>query len=665
MNAETVNPSAPVAAFLYRASAYQLDPQPGRDDPGTWYVTCPVHRDRRVRLDQDVTGDGWLHPCGRGCLPGETLDRLRHPDWPPADPAAVRVRGYVHPSRRAELRQRARQASEALHAPDGPGRGWGVLDLPARLGRLRKLLDAHYPGKRSDRYQCPSCGAPGDGHGLHVGIGRDGSSIFITCYACKQTGEIMAELGLSGEDLGWSKPLPAKGSSNSADPMPGEPWSELGYARRLVHVYGDRLRYVPAWRRWLIWDGTRWAPDVDGQAQRWMKVTARQITTTAMAIADKDARISAVRLARQGERRSAVSGALELASTEEMVAVTPERLDVDPFLLNCTNGTLDLRTMELRPHDPVDLLTKTTGAAYDPDAAGPEFGKFLGRVQPDEAMRAFLGRLLGHALAGRQTKHILPILHGAGANGKGTLVTVVLATLGDYAAPADPELLTARTFEAHPTGVADLFGLRLAVLHETDSGRRLAEGTVKRLTGGDRVKARRMREDFWWFDPSHTFLMLTNHRPIVTGTDEGIWRRLRLVPFDVVVPPAERDEELGARLDLERGAVLAWLVDGYRQWQTQGLAEPGRVVEATAEYRAESDALGRFLDERCLLASGFRTQSAQLYHAWAEWCRGQGEEEGTDKAFTAALKNRGFDTTKADHGRAFWSGIGLAADDES
>jgi len=162
----------------------------------------------------------------------------------------------------------------------------------------------------------------------------------------------------------------------------------------------------------------------------------------------------------------------------------------------------------------------------------------------------------------------------------------VLPALGDYADAAAAELLTARTFDAHPTGVADLCGLRLAVLHESDAGRRLAEGTVKRLTGADRLKARRMREDFWSFDPSHTFVMLTNHRPVLTGTDEGIWRRLRLVPWDIVIPPEERDEELPDRLALERDAVLAWLVAGYRDWRQRGLADPGKVTDATAASRA-------------------------------------------------------------------------------
>lgn len=448
----------------------------------------------------------------------------------------------------------------------------------------------------------------------------------------------------------------------TSDPMPDEPWSEYGYARRLVHLYGDRLRYVPAWRRWLVWDGTRWAHDTTGQSARWMKSVARLLMADATAVTDKDKRAAMVRLARRGESSAGVSGALTLASTEPGIAVSPDDLDADPFLLNCMNGTLDLRTMELRDHDPRDLLTKVTGAAYNPEAQGAEWSKFLHRVQPDEAMRAFLARLFGHSLEGRIVEHVLPISWGEGANGKGTFTGALLAALGDYGDAADPELLTARTFDAHPTGVADLFGLRLAILHEGDAGRRLAEGTVKRLTGGDRVKARRMREDFWHFDPSHTFAMLTNHKPLVQGTDEGIWRRIRLVPWDIVVPEGERDEHLGDRLALEIDAVLVWLVTGYQQWREHGLDEPEQVTYATAEFRAESDALARFLAERCLIAAGYRTRSSELYAQWQRWCVAEGEEAGTNKAFTTAMQSKGYDTERTNVGMV-WRGVGLAADE--
>jgi putative DNA primase/helicase len=239
-----------------------------------------------------------------------------------------------------------------------------------------------------------------------------------------------------------------------------------------------------------------------------------------------------------------------------------------------------------------------------------------------------------------------------------------MAALGDYADAADPELLTARDFAAHPTGVADLFGLRLAVLHESDHGRRLAEGTVKRLTGGDRIKARRMREDFWHFTPSHTFAMLTNHKPVISGTDEGVWRRVRLIPWDVVVPEAERDEQLGDRLALELDHVLAWLVGGYQRWRASGLDEPQQVTAATDAYRAESDALARFIDQRCLTGPHHRVQSSELFAAWSKWCADEGEDAGTQTAFSTALLNRGFDKRATNVGKV-WTGLGLAASDDS
>ena len=457
---------------------------------------------------------------------------------------------------------------------------------------------------------------------------------------------------------------PPQAASNRNDPLPFEPKTELGYARRLIYVYGSRLRYVPAWNQWRIWDGKRWAPDMTGQAQRWMKVIARRIMTDAMAIEDEKDRKAAVSLARRGESRAGVNGALGLAGTEERIVVSTSDLDADPFLLNCANGTLDLRTMELRGHDPTDLITKVTGAAYDPGAEGRAFTGFLERVQPDPEMRAYLARLIGHALEGTVREHILPILHGEGANGKGTFTAAVIAAIGEYADAADPELITARAFDAHPTGVADLFGLRLAVLHESDAGRKLAEGTVKRLTGGDRLKARRMREDFWHFDPSHTFLMLTNHKPMVAGQDEGILRRLRLVPWDVVIPPDERDDRLADRLRLEADYVLTWLIRGYQAWREGGLAEPGQVVKATAAYRADSDDLGRFIEQRCITGPNFTARSSELFAAWVKWCNAEGAEAGSNKSLTEQLHNRGFDTRHSRVGN-IWHGIGLATEDDS
>lgn len=324
---------------------------------------------------------------------------------------------------------------------------------------------------------------------------------------------------------------------------------------------------------------------------------------------------------------------------------------------------LDLRTGQLRPHDPALHITKVTAAAYHPDAAAPCFERFLERIQPDPAMRAFLARLLGHTLPGVVVEHVLAILHGVGANGKSTLAEVVSDALGDYATAADPDLLI-DTGDTHPTGVADLFGTRFVTTTATDSGRRLAEATVKRLTGGDRIKARRMREDFWEFVPSHSIVMLTNHRPIVRGDDEAIWRRMRVVPFDVIVPKAEQDGHLKDKLREEIDGILTWLVAGCLAWQHSGLEEPERVQEATASYRHDSDTLGAFLEKRCLTYTHSHVKSSELFAAWQGWCRTQGVgDTGTQKAFSLAMESRGFTKAKS-NGVIRFHGVDLAATDE-
>lgn len=438
-----------------------------------------------------------------------------------------------------------------------------------------------------------------------------------------------------------------------------EPWTDLGHARRLAAVHGHRLRFIPAWRKWFTWDGRRWQLDRTGEAARCAKHIAGQLMEQAKNITDEKKRDKMIQAAKKAQSAYGIRAMLELAGTEPQIAVTPDDLDAHPHLLNTTTGVLDLTTGQVTAHDPALHLTKITGAGYNPDATAPTFTQFLERVQPHQEMREFLARLLGHTLTGQVLEHLMAILYGTGANGKTTLVEIVRKVLGDYAATTDPGLLIDRG-EAHPTGIADLFGLRLAITYETDAGRRLAEGTIKRLTGGDRVKARRMREDFWEFDPTHSITMVTNHRPIVTGDDEGIWRRLRLIPFNVVIPDGEQDGKLPERLELEADGVLAWLVAGYRQYLERGLAEPDSVRQATSQYRRDSDALGRFLNEHCVLNETIRVRSSALFSAWCQWCAAENLEAGTQTEFSTRLTDRGYDKTKTG-GRMVWQGIGLPA----
>ncbi len=312
-------------------------------------------------------------------------------------------------------------------------------------------------------------------------------------------------------------------------------------------------------------------------------------------------------------------------------------------------------------HEWITLCTEL--AAYEPDALGPTWRTFLERVLPDEPVRAFARRYVGHALAGRVLEHVLAILTGCGRNGKSVFVGAVAAALGDYAGTAENDLFLHRE-GAHPTGEFDLRGLRWVVVNESDAGRRLAEATVKRLSGGDEIKARRMRQDFVSFIPSHTAALVTNHLPRVSGDDPALWARLRVVPFDVTIPRDEQDPHLGEKLAAEAAAVLAWAVTGWADYSRDGLAEPAAVMAATDAYHAASDAITRFLDQCCLIGPHYYATVTELWDRWTTWATDDGAEPVSKRAFGEALDKRGYPVHRGTGGRRVRRGLGLQANDE-
>lgn len=415
--------------------------------------------------------------------------------------------------------------------------------------------------------------------------------------------------------------------------------SHLRMAERLAAAYGDRLRYAHG-LGWLEWDGMRWRKERDGASLRAAVAVVKEAVWQNDAAPDGDLEKDVRRV----ETASGLRGILDIARVLPPLAIAAEELDADPFLLNVRNGTLDLRSGMLRPHNPADHLTKLAGSAYHVDTSGPSFEKFLTEVLPDAEVRDFVQRLAGYALVGSVTEHVLPIFTGVGCNGKSTLVELLLYAFGDYAIAADPELLVEQRFSAHPTGQADLLGVRLAVTQETDEGRRLAAATVKRLTGGDKIRARRMRQDFFEFQPSHTAIMVTNHRPRVSGDDPALWRRIRVVPFDVVV--ADPDPGLPERLRAEADAVLGWAVDGWAAYRRVGLTAPPAVTERTAAYQVSSDVIGRFLEERTTAGQYAHVRARELFGAWSSWCHACGESPGSEVSFAEALARRGVEKVK-------------------
>jgi len=364
-----------------------------------------------------------------------------------------------------------------------------------------------------------------------------------------------------------------------------------------------------------------------------------------------------------------VRGILEIAAALEPFAVTAGGLDADPFLLNVANGTLNLQTLQLRPHNPADRITKVCAAAYAPANRSGEWETFLARVLPDPDVRGYLQRFVGVGLLGAVREQEFTIALGPGANGKGVFYGAVLHALGDYAHTAESDLFmtTKANANAASPAVMALRGRRFVVCSETERDHRLAAALMKNLTGGDPITARGLHRDPVTFNPAHSVLMVTNWLPKVAGNDPAVWRRMRVIPFDVTIPESERDPALGERLRLAADAVLSWAVAGWEDYQRRGMDAPEAVQTATADYRRRSDSIARFIDDRLLVNPHMWVAVAELWQAWESWAADDGAEPITKRDFSEELDKRGWpDKVKRVAGRntKVRQGIGLAEPEE-
>jgi putative DNA primase/helicase len=373
--------------------------------------------------------------------------------------------------------------------------------------------------------------------------------------------------------------------------------SDTGNAERLINKFGERLRYVPDWGEYIVHVGTHWKRDIrDIQVSRLIKASIKEIEAEGEYgdISDKKA---LKKWRQKSESCGSRMAVLKLAASEEGVAVEVDDLDANRWVLNAANGTLDLNTGTFSPHDPKDLITKVLKVAYNKNAKAPRWKKFLAEVLPDPVVRSFVQRYLGYCLTGIVTERVFVIFLGHGSNGKTVLVNAIQAVLGSYATVAASTLLTSRDKDQHPTEIAALQGVRLAITSETKKGASFDEEKVKRLTGGDILTCRRMGENFWEFAPTHKLLLLLNHKPRVRDATLSFWDRVAIVPFDVRFVGKKVNRQLTEVLKEEREGILTWLVEGCRQWREQGLEPPAVVMAATKEYKDEEDIAGRFLDE--------------------------------------------------------------------
>lgn len=439
--------------------------------------------------------------------------------------------------------------------------------------------------------------------------------------------------------------------------------TDQGNGERLVARHGKDLRYCYTWKTWLVWDGRRWKCDDTGEVERRAKETARSIYIEAGQTEDDNERKELVKWARSSESQHRRKAMIESAQSELGMPVKPDELDGDPWLLNVLNGTLDLRTGELRPHTQTDLITKLAPVQYDPDAKLDLWDSFLQTATGgNKDLAAFIQRAVGYTLTGDTREETLFFAHGPTNTGKSTFTEAIKGTLGDYAMTADFETFLKRRDIGNPRpDIARLAGARLVASLEVDEGKRLAEGLVKLLTGGDTVTTRFLFSREFEFVPAFKLWLAANHAPGIKPHDEAMWRRIKKVPFEHVVPEKTRDPKVKAQLrepSIAGAAILAWAVRGCMEWQGDGLGTCEAVEGATRDLRDRMDPLKDFLAECCILDGYIWTSAADLRQEYEEWAKENGVKPVYGKKWGESLRSHGCESRSVSEGRG-WQGVGI------
>ena len=431
-------------------------------------------------------------------------------------------------------------------------------------------------------------------------------------------------------------------------------------ARRLIERHGPDLRYCPETNTWHEWMGGRWQTSVGGVERRAIE-TARSLYEEAAKITEDSVRQRFLQHVRYSLSRKGLSNAIWVAQHQPEIVVLIDQLDSDPMALNVRNGTLDLKTGELRPHRREDLITRMAPVEYQADAKAPIFNKFLKRILPNILVRVFVRRAFGYAITGHVSEKIVAILYGSGDNGKTTLLEIIRHVLGDYAGQILINALMANRGEvsaAARSDLADLRGKRFVTSSESEAGQQLAEGQLKYLTGMGRIKAKRMQKDHFEFDPTHQLFIDANQKPVIRGTDNAIWNRICPIHFPVSIPKHEQDKQLLDRLKAEAPGIMRWLVRGCLSWQQKGLSPPKEIRAALDDYRLEMDLIARFLS-CCIQNSRSKVRVYDLHEYFLAWCADTGEETMSKKSFGKGLRAKGFETFRGTGGTCYWKGIGL------
>lgn len=427
----------------------------------------------------------------------------------------------------------------------------------------------------------------------------------------------------------WNFGLDGLGENNETseggeDELSPPEFSELALAHELNRVYGARIRYVDAWGKWYIFNGRVWKED---QTQRIYSCAHKICVRVAASLSSSS---TAQKLARKITSSSCINAVVKIAQALPRIAATSDQWDADLWLLNTPKGVVDLHTGEMRKHDPNDYMTKITKVS--PGGTCPRFLKFLSEItDDDEKMIAYLQRKNGYCLTGVTTEHAVFFIYGEGRNGKSVYLNTVSYVMGDYCTDAPITTFIVTNFEQHPTDLASLRGARMVRCSEVAKGQRWAEEKIKKMSGGDPVTARFMRQDFFTYDPQFKLEFIANVQPALRTVDEAAKARFQMIPFTVFIKPEDRDKNLETTLRGEAPGILQWMINGCLKWQEEGLAPPSAVIAASEAYINQQDVTEQWIEECCERQSVAPSTISKLWESWSKWATVANEFMGTLK----------------------------------
>lgn len=424
--------------------------------------------------------------------------------------------------------------------------------------------------------------------------------------------------------------------------------TDLGNAKRLVNEFGERIRYCHETKKWLVWNDQRWIIDNNGMIDRMAKQTASAIYKEIQDEDTPERRSAIARHAANSENVNRLAAMIKLARTESGIPISLSNLDSDNYLLAVNNGVINLKTGQLITPQQDQYITKQAHVDFQLNAECRVWQEFLNKTfNGDTELISYIQRALGYSLTGDNKEQVLFFPYGNGANGKSTFINAANEIMGDYAQGCSSDTFTAKQAGAATNDIAKLRGSRLVIAPETEEGRRMAETTIKQLTGGDTISARFLYGEFFEFIPTFKIWIVGNHKPVIRGSDYGIWRRIMLIPFNQTIPEGERDSRLSEKLRNEYPGILNWMIEGCLQWQREGLKPPFAVTDATKEYQTEMDVIGNWMNDQCDLGNmNFIESAYNLYNSFKAWAENNNEYVLTQTTFGIKLKEKGLTKTR-------------------